>query len=73
MWLCRITVSLFSKPLEALRGRLADDDVSCLIDFCFQSVAFAEALQVLNHFFLVLRRTRYLVDFRKLFEHTGGF
>ena len=58
---------------QALRGRLADDDVARLIDFCFQPTAFAEILQKRNHFLLALRGARNLVDACELLKHAYWF
>ena len=57
----------------AFGGRLSDNHVAGFVHFRFQSVAFAEVFQILNHLFLVLGRAGNGIDFSELLEYACGF
>ena len=58
---------------QALRGRLADDDVARFVHLRRQAAALAKLFQKRNHFLLTLRGARNLVDACELLKHACRF
>ena len=58
---------------HALGGRLADDDIACLINFRVESVALTPVTEIVDHLLFALGRTRNFVNLRKFCKDNCWF